>query len=155
MNRKILLSLLAVPTVVGSMLTSLVMATMADAAEPSTTAVTEQSCDAPIPSNLKSSGFKQSRGTLIASASGIAGDDFATDFSAAESDAAVQLFGCDCPACIRSLRQLHSQSLSQTVLKNKSQGHCLANLQRRTSPQQVKDVLRTLDTDKASNAKAQ
>ncbi|GAA6617600.1 hypothetical protein [Scytonema sp. NUACC26] len=28
------------------------------------------------------------------------------EFSDEESDAAIQLFGCDCPACISSLRQL-------------------------------------------------
>jgi hypothetical protein len=25
----------------------------------------------------------------------------------AESDEAIQLFGCDCPVCIRAVRQLH------------------------------------------------
>jgi hypothetical protein len=29
-------------------------------------------------------------------------------FSVAESDAAVALFGCDCPACMNSLRQLRN-----------------------------------------------
>ncbi|WP_404787049.1 hypothetical protein [Altericista sp. CCNU0014] len=138
------------------MLTSLFMnATIADAAEPSSGVDPVQSCDAPaVPSNLRSSGFRHDRGTLIASSGGISGDDFGTDFSDAESDAAVQLFGCDCPACIRSLRQLHAQSLSQRVLKNGSQGHCLANLQRRTSPEQVKDVLKTLDAGKSSKVEA-
>jgi hypothetical protein len=28
------------------------------------------------------------------------------DFTEAESDAAIQLFGCDCPLCMNSLRQL-------------------------------------------------
>ncbi len=32
------------------------------------------------------------------------------DFSVEESDAAVALFGCDCPACIRSLRTLRSMT---------------------------------------------
>jgi hypothetical protein len=107
MNRKILLSLLAIPTVVGSMLTSLFVAAIADAAESSSGAASAQSCDAPLSSNLRSFGVRVNHGTLIASSVGITGDDFATDFSEAESDAAVQLFGCDCPACIRSLRQLH------------------------------------------------
>jgi hypothetical protein len=151
-NRKILLSLLAIPTVVGSMLTSLFVAALANAAETSNGAATTQSCDAPLPAHLQTSGPSVSRGTLIASSDGITGNDLATDFSEAESDAAVQLFGCDCPACIRSLRQLQNQSLSQQVLGNGSQGHCLAYLQKRVSPQAVKDVLRTLDTENASKA---
>lgn len=152
MNRKILLSLLAIPAVVGSMLASLCVAAIANAAELSSGATSTQSCDAPFPSNLRTSGLNASHGTLIASSDGIAGNDLATDFSEAESDAAVQLFGCDCPACIRSLRQLHNQSLSQQVLGNGSQGHCLAYLQKRVSPQVVKDVLRTLDVENASKA---
>jgi hypothetical protein len=28
-------------------------------------------------------------------------------FTEAESDEAIKLFGCDCPACISSVRQLH------------------------------------------------
>jgi hypothetical protein len=152
MNRKILLSLLAIPTIAGSMLTSLFVAAIADAAETSNGTATAQSCDAPLPSNLRSSSLRASHGTLIASSGGISGDDFAIDFSDAESDAAVQLFGCDCPACIRSLRQLHNQSLSQKVLGNGSQGHCLANLQKRVSPQVVKDVLRTLDAENTRKA---
>jgi hypothetical protein len=33
------------------------------------------------------------------------------DFSEEESDAAVAMFGCDCPACINSLRQLRGVPL--------------------------------------------
>ncbi|AFZ56255.1 hypothetical protein Anacy_0665 [Anabaena cylindrica PCC 7122] len=29
------------------------------------------------------------------------------EFTEAESDEAIKLFGCDCPACISSVRQLH------------------------------------------------
>ncbi|OKH38791.1 hypothetical protein NIES2119_09390 [[Phormidium ambiguum] IAM M-71] len=32
------------------------------------------------------------------------------DFTEEESESAVALFGCDCPACIRSLRQLRGQT---------------------------------------------
>ncbi|XWK90107.1 MAG: hypothetical protein U7127_08680 [Phormidium sp.] len=31
------------------------------------------------------------------------------DFTEEESESAVALFGCDCPACVRSLRQLRGQ----------------------------------------------
>ncbi|NMF82330.1 hypothetical protein [Nodosilinea sp. P-1105] len=57
--------------------------------------------------------------TLMASATGIPlptgtqnqPDDYEFDvnFSAAESDAAVALFGCDCPACLNALQQLRNQ----------------------------------------------
>lgn len=155
MNQKILLRLLAIPTVVGAMLMPcLIAATAAQATESSKAGIqdvtTQASCDAPAPSTLHTSRFKQGRNLLVASAGKISGDDFATDFSEAESDAAVQLFGCDCPGCIRSLRQLQqNQSLRQQVLGGGgSQGHCLANLQKRVSPQVVKDVLKTLEREK-------
>jgi hypothetical protein len=152
MNQKILLNLLAIPTAVGAMLMPcLIVATAAQAAESSKVDVqnvtAQASCDAPAPSTLHTSGFKQRRSILMASAGKISGDDFATDFSEAESDAAVQLFGCDCPACIRSLRQLQqNQSLSQKILGGGSnQGHCLAYLQKKVSPQVVKNILKTLE----------
>jgi hypothetical protein len=45
--------------------------------------------------------------TLIAKAQAEAKNpDAFIDFSDEESDGAVAIFGCDCPACIRSLRQL-------------------------------------------------
>jgi hypothetical protein len=45
--------------------------------------------------------------TLIAKAQAEAKNpDAFIDFSEEESDGAVAIFGCDCPACIRSLRQL-------------------------------------------------
>lgn len=43
--------------------------------------------------------------TLVTS--GVSNDEVAMlDFSEEESDAAIQLFGCDCPYCMNSLRQL-------------------------------------------------
>ena len=48
-----------------------------------------------------------SRSTLIARAQAEASNpDAFVNFSDEESDGAVAVFGCDCPACIRSLRQL-------------------------------------------------
>jgi hypothetical protein len=47
------------------------------------------------------------KSTLIARAQAEARDpDAFVNFSDEESDAAAAMFGCDCPACIRSLRQL-------------------------------------------------
>ncbi|MBE9175472.1 hypothetical protein IQ225_09450, partial [Synechocystis salina LEGE 06155] len=46
--------------------------------------------------------------------------EFDFDFSYAESDAAVALFGCDCPACIGALRQLRDQPYtSQRLTSNR------------------------------------
>ena len=48
-----------------------------------------------------------SQSTLIARAQAEASNpDAFVNFSDEESDGAVAVFGCDCPACIRSLRQL-------------------------------------------------
>ncbi len=51
------------------------------------------------------------RATLIAKAQAEAKNpDAFVNFSDEESDAAAAMFGCDCPACIRSLRQLRTMA---------------------------------------------
>jgi hypothetical protein len=51
------------------------------------------------------------RAALIAKAEAEARDpDAFVNFSNEESDAAAAMFGCDCPACIRSLRQLRTMA---------------------------------------------
>jgi hypothetical protein len=64
------------------------------------------------------------------------------NFSAAESDAAVTLFGCDCPSCLRALEQLRSQTLL-----NNGQGHCWTALQRRVSQPEMQEVLNLLEAE--------
>ncbi len=145
MNCKNLLSLLAISAAASPMLTPLLTATKAEAVE--VVKIAQASCDAPMSSNRQSS-ILSNRGILIASSAGSASDDSGTDFSEAESDAAVTLFGCDCPACIRSLKQLQRQSSTQKILGNSSQGHCWTALQRRVSPQVIKEVLKTLESQK-------
>jgi hypothetical protein len=52
-----------------------------------------------------------SKSTLIARAEAQAKNpDAFVNFNDEESDAAAAMFGCDCPACIRSLRQLRIMS---------------------------------------------
>ena len=68
------------------------------------------------------------------------------DFTAAESDAAVALMGCDCPACMRVLHQLQSQTFSQVLLSS-NQGHCW-NALRQRPPQETQEVLRGLEVEK-------
>jgi hypothetical protein len=158
MNCKNPLSLLAISAAASPMLVLLLTATKAEAIEAikitmsdsSDSIAAQSSCDAPTHSNRQSSGFShRDRSILIASA-GIAGDDFDPGFSEAESDAAVTLFGCDCPACLRSLKQLQRQSLTSKISGSSSQGHCWTALQKRTSPQVVKEVLKTLESQKTN-----
>ncbi|NCJ06292.1 hypothetical protein GS597_07155 [Synechococcales cyanobacterium C] len=68
------------------------------------------------------------------------------DFSAAESDAAVALFGCDCPLCIGVLRQMRRQ----VSAAEGSDGHCMAALQRRkVTTDQIQRVLQQLEAEEA------
>lgn len=80
----------------------------------------------------------------MASSAGISIEVPLADFTAAESDAAVTLFGCDCPAYLGALRQLRSQSLLSS-----SGGHCWMALQQRFSPEELKTVLQTLEAEEA------
>jgi hypothetical protein len=51
------------------------------------------------------------RSTLIAKAEAHGKNpDAFVNFNEEESDAAAAMFGCDCPACIRSLRQLRTMA---------------------------------------------
>jgi len=63
-------------------------------------------------------------------------------FTAAESDAAVLLFECDCPACINALRQIRNPSLVDAV-----QGHCWGALANniRGDRQKIDDILEALE----------
>lgn len=70
------------------------------------------------------------------------------DFSAAESDAAVALFGCDCPSCIGALQLLRSQSLLDSYGgQGSGQGHCWTALKQRSSLQKVQEVLEGLEAE--------
>lgn len=61
------------------------------------------------------------------------------DFTAAESDGAVLLFGCDCSSCINALQQLRQNTLLEAM-----GGHCAANFSRNSSAEQVDDVLEAI-----------
>ncbi len=134
MNYKFLFNLVAIPTVVGSMLTMMFMVNKVSASE---VAPAVASCDAPPP-QLQSS-LKHGNHSEILLASAI--DAPILDFSAAESDAAATLFGCDCPSCIKALRQLRTQPSSRL-----GQGHCWSAIQGQFSTQVLQEVLNTLDS---------
>ena len=153
MNHRMILNLVAIPTLAGSMLTIVLMAGVASAAEALVKlsvaiapTLVQASCDLPATSALELSLMGQiNRRVLVASSTEIPGEFPILDFSAAESDASVTLFGCDCSSCIRALRQLRYQSGL-----NNGQGHCWSSLQERVSQQEIKKVLQTLDAEDAN-----
>lgn len=62
-------------------------------------------------SQLASNSTNTPNSALIAKAQAEARDpDAFINFKEEESDAAAAMFGCDCPACIRSLRQLRTMA---------------------------------------------
>lgn len=204
MTQKLLLSLVTIPALASSILVVLI-ASSVHASKPlpssylaDTSILSAASCDV-IPQDLVSSrinsDFSQD-GILVAAtqipvipASRETPYDLPLDFSEAESDAAVALFGCDCSSCIRALRQLRQTPLSsifpteqldinailgnqitsptinlssanglltsQLVPENLAstyqasssvrQGHCWDNLQRRSTPTHLRNILETLE----------
>ena len=153
MNYRILLNLVTIPTLASSMLTMVLMPPLAHAAGTRTPASGQTSCSVTVDSGMSSEtklAFQNAE-TNAASSTESSSEDPAMDFSAAESDAAVALFGCDCPPCINALRQLQSQSSSQVllsssqILPSNSQGHCWTGLQQRTSPIERQNILQDLE----------
>jgi hypothetical protein len=145
MNPRILLRLTSVPALAGSLLAMALMPGFASAKVPASA-----SCDAPTQEQMKSSSVSLHKGNVrLASSAGIpiavpaAEDNALADFTEAESDAAVTLFGCDCPSCIGALRQLQAQSLSS------GSGHCWTMMQQRVSPEEARSVLRSLEAEEA------
>ncbi|MES1025659.1 hypothetical protein ABN584_22440 [Gloeocapsa sp. BRSZ] len=137
MKHKLWFNLVAIPTVVGSMLTMLLT--------PGVSATkTQASCDVPTDFQISAINPHHNRGILIASTDVTSQEHPFLDFSAAESDAAVSLFGCDCPACLNVLRQLRN---SPEV--KRGQGHCWDNMELRVSRQTVREVLTNLEKEEA------
>lgn len=140
MTHRMLLSLATISTLASSFLTMVLLASPASAA--TSAAPRQVSCDLPS----TSTSHQLNQGTLIASAVQMSGDT-ELDFTAAESDAAVTLFGCDCLSCINALRQLRSQSFA-----GKGKGHCWSSLQQPGSSQKIQEVLRKLDAEDANQS---
>ena len=110
MNR-FLLVLLSSPTLLSSLASLLVTASPVRAATPINAADNDLSCVFSPHSN----GLTCIRVTLQPASTPASNpsDNDPTpmlDFTDEESDAAIAQFGCDCPACIRSLRQLRGMS---------------------------------------------
>lgn len=148
MNLRFALKLMTLPTAIGALLALAFLTQRASAADSRYVAVpvTDQSCELPVDQNLKSSLRHLRQGFTVASAGGLPGETVDAAFSAAESDAAAVLFGCDCSNCIKALRQLRSQPL---LAPGNSRGHCLTSLERRVSPQRMQEVLQELELREA------
>ena len=107
--KRFLLLFLSAPTVLSAILPIVTTAAPALAAERSGTeakfCVNAHARLVCIKSSQLAS--NSSKSTLIARAEAQARNpDAFINFNEEESDAAAAMFGCDCPACIRSLRQL-------------------------------------------------
>jgi hypothetical protein len=125
MYYRVLLGLVGLPA--SSMLALGLLSTSVDAA-PLT------SCDAPTQKSHRANLLNKATVFELVNA----------DFSEAESDAAVALFGCDCPSCIGALRQLQAQQLNEN-----SQGHCWRSMEQRVSPEEAATILQTLEAEDA------
>lgn len=113
---KLALILLSSPTVLGSMLSLVVTVNPAHAAEPTTSAT--QNCRsqvAPRVGRLTCARYSQttptvnlgnSKETKIASADSSPSEAPMVEFTEEESEAAQQLFGCDCIVCVNAIRQM-------------------------------------------------
>jgi hypothetical protein len=100
--RKLLLTLLSMPTVVGLFLP---LSGHAQAAEP-TKKQPNQLC---LQEHGKMYCVRQTRPSMtqVKRAEEIAKNpEIGAEFTDAESDAAIAKFGCDCPACIRAIKQI-------------------------------------------------
>jgi hypothetical protein len=145
MNLHLTLKLISIPTLMGAMLTFGILTEWAfasDTRNAMTRTSSQATCAVPSDRELElSTIWHRSQGIAIASAGIAPGETPILNFSEAESDAAAVLFGCDCPNCIRALRQLRNQPL----LNNNGNGHCWTSLQRRVSPQRMQEVLQDLE----------
>jgi hypothetical protein len=152
MNYKILLRFIAIPAISGSFLASCLLAVQTSKVQAASSPLSQASCSLLPASELESPNIQsllhRKSSLLIASAAGsnVVQDEFSVDFSEAESDAAVALFGCDCPACMNVLNQLRRQARNP-----KGEGHCMTNLARRVTPEKAQEILKTLEADEAKN----
>lgn len=112
--KRFLLLFLSAPTVLSAILPIVTHTAPAIAAESPKTQASKFCVNAHarlvcVKSSQLASNSTQS--TLIAKAQAEAKDpDAFVNFNDEESDGAIAIFGCDCPACIRSLRHLRAMA---------------------------------------------
>jgi hypothetical protein len=151
---KILLRLVSIPAISGSLLGPFLLAGPAFEAQAATTKVNVGFCSLPQDASFQSPNIQSllhsKASLLVASNSNTLAEnmlygEFSPDFTEAESDAAVALFGCDCASCMTVLQQLRRQPVAQ-----KGTGHCFSNLARRgVSQERMQEVLQELDAQEA------
>lgn len=149
MNQSLALTLLGIPAFTSAIALTILSpqpAMAGDLAQPLETASCSIPTKAPAHTRLDAKDLSQFSAAVLTKSSEstqalLDGESAILDFTAAESDAAVALFGCDCPSCISALRQLQQQPMVVAT----AEGHCFNALERRGTTDDVKDVLRTLD----------
>jgi len=117
MNKKFLLNLLSSPVLFTSMLSMVMMGNPAHATQRSTQVIYTADGQACVHSPhgsyptplicIRRTNTVASKSTALVASSQVATNDPAKlEFSEDESNAAIKLFGCDCPACVSALRNL-------------------------------------------------
>lgn len=113
MNKRFLLSLLASPTVLASMVSIMAMTNKVNAAELVIQPANSASCvGSPRAAQFTCVRVAQAAPTASQAANPVVGDTQqeenpdVLEFTEEESDAAVAKYGCDCPACINGIRQM-------------------------------------------------
>ncbi|MBR8840030.1 MAG: hypothetical protein DSM106950_40045 [Stigonema ocellatum SAG 48.90 = DSM 106950] len=117
MNKKFLLTLLSTPVVFGSVISTIMLSNPAHAT-PSTNQVgTRDACVVhPHSATHKLVCIKVSNNSVrtpnqnVTIAQSRSNQVAELKFTDQESDEAIRLFGCDCPACVNSVRQLHGMA---------------------------------------------
>lgn len=110
MNKKLALALLASPSIFSSILLSVHTAKAAEMSQPNLSKgapTVRQVCSGFSCARSDGTGFtKAKKAVLVADAQ----PTLEFPMTEEESDAAVAVFGCDCPTCVNSLRQLRGQA---------------------------------------------
>lgn len=114
MNKRFFLSLLSSPALFASMLSMVMMTKPAHANQTATPAATHLSCvRSPHSAETKQVCIEVENTVTPAkqeiTVAQVQSPDQPAEleFTEAESDEAIKLFGCDCPVCINAIRQLH------------------------------------------------
>jgi hypothetical protein len=134
MRSKLMLRLLSLPSIVGSFF---IFALMVPAQAKDTFSETPKVSTANSVA-LAASCDATPKHTVQTKSS--ASDPAMLDFTAAESDAAAILFGCDCPSCLNALRQLRTPTLTAST-----QGHCWSNLSQQSTQQDINSILEAVE----------
>lgn len=109
--KRFLLLFLTAPTIVSSVLAIVTPAVAAGIEQPKTNNFCVDTHGRLVCVKSSEVASNQKNAILIAKAQEQATNpDAFVNFNDEESDASAALFGCDCPACIRSLRQLRIMS---------------------------------------------